>query len=56
MGLRAKFFLNGREVGVNRYPYLTFELPLGPLAAGTHTLVCALDNLLGRNKHDVFQL
>ena len=55
MGLRAKFFLDGREVGVNRYPYLTFEIPLGPLAAGSHTLVCALDNLLERNKHDVFQ-
>ena len=44
MGLRARFFIDGREVGSSSYPYLTFELPLGPLAAGRHTVAVALDN------------
>ena len=54
MGLRARFFIDGREVGSSSYPYLTFELPLGPLAAGRHTVAVALDNVLEKNKHDVF--
>jgi beta-glucuronidase len=55
MGLRARFFLDGREVGSSNFPYLTFELPLGALAAGRHTIAVALDNVLEKNKHDVFQ-
>ena len=55
MGLRARFFVDGCEVGSSSYPYLTFELPLGPLAAGRHTVSVALDNVLEKNKHDVFQ-
>ena len=55
MGLRARFFVDGREVGSSSYPYLTFELPLGPLAAGRHTVAVALDNVLEQNTHDVFQ-
>jgi beta-glucuronidase len=55
MGLRARFFIDGREVGSSSYPYLTFELPLGALAAGSHTIAVALDNVLEKNKHDVFQ-
>jgi len=46
MGLQAKFFLDGREVAVSRLPYSTLEIPLGPLAAGGHVLVVALDNVL----------
>ena len=55
MGLRARFFVDGREVGSSNFPYLTFELPLGALAAGSHTVAVALDNVLERNTHDVFQ-
>ena len=55
MGLRARFFVDGREVGSSSYPYLTFELPLGPLAVGSHTVAVALDNVLEQNRHDVFQ-
>ena len=55
MGLRARFFIDGREVGSSSYPYLTFELPLGPLAVGSHTVAVALDNVLEQNRHDVFQ-
>ena len=55
MGLRARFFIDGREIGANSYPYLTFELPLGALSSGKHTLVVALDNVLEKNTSDVFQ-
>ncbi len=46
MGLSAKFFLDGRDLKTVKLPYATFEVELGPLTAGTHTLVCALDNNL----------
>ena len=55
MGLRARFFVDGREIASSSYPYLTIELPIGPLAAGVHTLAVALDNVLELNGHDVFQ-
>ena len=55
MGLRARFFLDGRQVGASSYPYLTIEIPLGPLSAGSHTVAVGLDNLLVRNEKDVFQ-
>ena len=55
MGLRARFFVDGREIASSSYPYLTIELPVGPLAAGVHTLAVALDNVLELNGHDVFQ-
>ena len=46
MGLQAKFFIDGREVAVSKLPYSMLEIPLGPLAAGEHTLVAALANRL----------
>lgn len=46
MGLRAKFFLDGREVAESELPYSTLEIPLGPLAAGRHVVAAALENLL----------
>ena len=55
MGLQAKFFIDGREVAVSKLPYSTLEIPLGPLAAGEHTLVIALDNRLSGSKDLVFK-
>ncbi len=46
MGLQAKFFIDGRELKTVKLPYSTFEVEMGPLAAGRHTIVCALDNNL----------
>ena len=45
-GLQGRFFLDGREVALSRLAYSTLEIELGPLAAGEHTLVAALENLL----------
>ena len=44
MGLYGKFWMDGREIGVDDLPYSRVELATGPLAAGAHTLVAAVDN------------
>jgi len=46
MGVRAKFAIDGRELGVRVTPYAKLEIPIGPLAAGTHTIFAAVDNIL----------
>ena len=47
MGLRAQFAVDGKPVGgVQPFPWAQLEIPTGPLAAGTHTLFAALDNVL----------
>lgn len=44
MGLRGRFEVDGRDLGVHPCPYARLELETGPLAAGEHTLFAALDN------------
>ncbi len=44
MGLYGKFWVDGRAIGVDDLPYSRVELATGPLAAGAHTLVAAVDN------------
>ena len=47
MGLRARFAVDGKPAGgVQPFPWGRLEIPTGPLAAGTHTLFAALDNVL----------
>lgn len=46
MGIRAKFMLDGRDLGLHPYPYARLEIPVGALAAGEHTLFAAVDNLM----------
>ena len=47
MGLRAQFAVDGKPAGgVQPFPWGRLEVPTGPLAAGTHTLFAALDNVL----------
>lgn len=46
IGLRGKFMIDGRDLGVHPYPYARLELETGPLAAGEHTVFAALDNRL----------
>ena len=47
MGLRAQFAVDGKQAGgVLPFPWGRLEIPTGPLAAGTHTLFAALDNVL----------
>ena len=44
IGLYARFWVDGREIGTDDLPWSRVELEAGPLAAGTHTVVAAVDN------------
>ena len=47
MGLRAQFAVDGKPTGgVQPFPWGRLEIPTGPLAAGTHVIFAALDNML----------
>ena len=46
MGVRAKFEMDGKDLGLHPYPYARLEIPVGPLAAGSHTIFAAVDNIL----------
>ena len=46
MGVRAKFEIDGKDLGLHPYPYARLEIPVGPLAAGEHEIFAAVDNIL----------
>jgi len=46
MGVRARFELDGRDLGTFVTPYARLEIPVGALPAGSHTIFAALDNVL----------
>ena len=46
MGVRAKFELDGKDLGVHPYPYARLEIPVGALPAGEHVIFAAVDNIL----------
>ncbi len=46
MGVRAKFEMDGKDLGLHPYPYARLEIPVGPIAAGEHTVFAAVDNIL----------
>ena len=46
MGVRARFEIDGMDLGVHPYPYARLEIPVGALAAGEHTVFAAVDNIL----------
>ena len=46
MGVRARFEIDGRDLGLRVTPYARLEIPVGALAAGEHTLFAAVDNIM----------
>ena len=54
MGLRARFWLDGREIGSSRLAFSELEFATGPLKAGPHVLVAALDNRLFSANDEMF--
>lgn len=62
MCLRAKAFLDGRELGTRVTPWMRIEFATGALAAGTHELTLAIDSTvdeprrtrLFRNAYDFY--
>ena len=55
LGLRARFWLDGREIGVISLPYSGGEFLLAqPLAAGEHVIAAAVDNGFDAEKMPLF--
>ena len=46
MGVRAKFEIDGKDLGTHPYPYARLEIPVGSLAEGEHMVFAAVDNIL----------
>lgn len=46
MGIRSQYAVDGRDLGVQAYPYARLEIPVGPLAAGEHSVFAAVDNIM----------
>lgn len=55
MGLKGRFWLDGRFLKEIRIPYSTFELELGGLTEGRHVLEAALDNKIALDPHRLDQ-
>ncbi|MBQ4336826.1 MAG: hypothetical protein IJC34_06515 [Lentisphaeria bacterium] len=51
MGLRGRFFVDGREIGFSELAYSPLEIPAGPLKAGRHVLLAAVDNTFEGGHH-----
>ena len=52
--LRSRYWLDGREIGFSKLPWSRIEFATGPLAAGAHELVAAVDNVVDNSKVKLF--
>ena len=53
-GLRAKVFVDSRDVGTSVQPWSTVEFATGPLKAGKHEIVIAVDSISNKGKVKMF--
>ena len=53
-GLRSRYWLDGRELGMSVMPWIRFELPTGALKAGRHVLEAAVDSVVDNSKVKLF--
>ncbi len=53
-GLRAKFWVDGREVGFDKLPWSRVEFSTGPLKAGEHEVTAAVDSVVDAKKVKMF--
>ncbi|MDO5319168.1 MAG: glycoside hydrolase family 2 TIM barrel-domain containing protein [bacterium] len=53
-GLRSKYWIDGREIGFSKLPWSKFEFATGPLGAGEHELVAAVDSVVDNAKVKLF--
>lgn len=54
LGLRARIWMDDREIGFVKLPYSGVEFETGKLSAGTHTLSAAVDNRFDPEKMKLF--
>ena len=52
--LRSKYWIDGREVGFSKLPWSKFEFATGPLKAGRHEIVAAVDSVVDNAKVKLF--
>ena len=52
--LRSKYWIDGREVGFSELPWSRIEFATGPLAAGRHEIVAAVDSVVDKAKVKLF--
>ena len=52
--LRSKYWIDGREIGFSKLPWSRFEFATGPLKAGTHEIVAAVDSIVDNAKVKLF--
>ena len=52
--LRSKYWLDGREIGFSKLPWSRFSFGTGPVKAGRHELVAAVDSLVDNDKVKLF--
>ena len=52
--LRSKFWIDGREIGFSKLPWSRFEFATGPLKAGRHEIVAAVDSIVDNAKVKLF--
>ena len=53
-GLRSKYWIDGREIGFSKLPWSKFEFATGPLKAGRHEIVAAVDSIVDNAKVKLF--
>ena len=53
-GLRSRYWIDGREIGLSKLPWSRFEFATGPLKAGEHELTAAVDSVVDNSKVKLF--
>lgn len=54
MGLRSRYWVDGKEIGYCAMPYASFEMETGPLPKGKHVFEAAVDNMFDAEKMKLF--
>lgn len=52
--LRSRFWIDGREIGTSVIPWIKFDFRTGPLQAGEHEIVAAVDSIVDNTKVKLF--
>ena len=53
--LRSRYWIDGREVGFSKLPWSKVEFETGPLEAGRHEIVAAVDSVVDAKKVKLFR-
>lgn len=53
-GMRASFWVDGRKIGQSSQPWSTVEFQTGPMKAGRHEIVAAVDSIVDNKKLKMF--